>query len=47
MKGMKDKFLNLLAKAGMKSAINAAGSASSLCFHQPKEPKSLKKMLKK
>lgn len=46
MKSVKKAILNMLAKAGMNSAVNAAGAASSLGFHQPKEPEALKKMKK-
>lgn len=46
MKSVKKAILNVLAKAGMSSAVNAVGAASSYGFHQPKEPKALKKMKK-
>lgn len=46
MKSVKKAFLNLLAKVGMSSAVNAAGAASSYGYHQPKEPEALKKLKK-
>lgn len=46
MKNVKKNILNLIAKVGMSSAINAAGSASTFGFHQPKEPKALKNIKK-
>ena len=46
MKNAKKSVLNLIAKVGMKSAINAAGSASSFGYHQIKEPSSIKKSKK-
>lgn len=46
VKSVKKAFLNLLANVGMRSAIRAAGAASSLGYHQPKEPKALREMKK-
>ncbi len=46
MKSVKKAILNVLAKAGMSSAVNAAGSASAYGYHQPKEPKSLQNLKK-
>lgn len=46
MKSVKKAILNVLAKVGMSSAVNAAGAASAYGYHQPKEPKALKKMKK-
>lgn len=46
MKNTKKAILNLLAKASMSSAVKAAGAASSLGYHQPKEPKALKNLKK-
>lgn len=43
---MKKAILNLIAKAGMTSAIKAAGAASLYGYHQPKEPKALKNLKK-
>lgn len=43
---MKKVALNLLAKVSITSAIKAAGAASSLFYHQPKEPKALKNLKK-
>lgn len=40
-KGLKEWTLNLIAEVGMKSAIKAAGSASTFGYHQPQEPKQL------
>ena len=48
MKNVKKSILNLLAKAGLESALKAAGAASFFGYHQPKEPiilKSIKKWL--
>jgi len=45
------KHTNIVKKITERAAINAAkvaaGSASMNIFHQPKEPKNLKKILKK
>lgn len=38
MKKYKEMVLRLIAKAGMKSAIKAAGAASCFGYHQVKEP---------
>lgn len=46
MKSVKKVILNLLAKAGMSSAVNAAGAASAYGYHQAKEPEALKKLKK-
>lgn len=46
MKNVKQTVLNLLAKAGMRSAIKAAGSASCFGYHQVAEPKSVKNFKK-
>ncbi len=46
MKNTKKSILNLMAKAGMRSAVKAAGSASLFSYHQPKEPKCLKQISK-
>lgn len=46
MKSIKKALLNVLAKAGMSSAVSAAGVASSYDYHQPKEPNAMKKMKK-
>lgn len=46
VKNVKRTFLDLLANVGMRSAIRAAGAASSLGYHQPKEPKALQEMKK-
>lgn len=46
MKNTKKAILNLVAKAGMSSAVKAAGAASSLGYHQPKEPKALQNLKK-
>ncbi len=46
MKNTKKSILNLMAKAGMRSAVKAAGSASLFSYHQPKEPKALKSLKK-
>ncbi|MDR0920235.1 MAG: cyclic lactone autoinducer peptide [Oscillospiraceae bacterium] len=46
MKNIKKTILNLLAKAGMNSAIKAAGAASSMGYCQPKEPEALKKLIR-
>lgn len=43
---MKKAILNMLAKAGMTSAVKAAGAASIWGYHQPKEPKALKNLKK-
>ena len=43
MKKCPKKVLELIAKAGMRSAIKAAGAASCFGYHQVVEPKSLKK----
>lgn len=42
MKNMKKAILNMIAKAGMKSAVKATGAASAYGYHQPKEPHALK-----
>lgn len=42
MNKYKKMALNLIAKAGMKSAIKAAGAASCFGYHQPQEPSTLK-----
>ena len=42
----KKAILNLVAKTGMSSAVKAAGAASSLGYHQPKEPKTLQNLKK-
>lgn len=42
MKKSKKIVLNLIAKAGMKSAIKAAGAASCFGYHQAKEPLNIK-----
>lgn len=41
MKKCKERVLRLIAKAGMKSAIKAAGAASCFGYHQAKEPQKL------
>ncbi len=46
MKNTKKAILNLVAKTGMSSAVKAAGAASSLGYHQPKEPKTLQNLKK-
>jgi len=46
MKNTKKSVLNLMAKAGMRSAIKSAGAASTFSYHQPKEPKCLKQISK-
>jgi cyclic lactone autoinducer peptide len=46
MKSTKTAMLNLLAKASMKSAISAAGAVSLFGYCQPKEPTSIKKLIK-
>lgn len=46
MKSVKKAILNVLAKAGMSSAINAAGAASAYGYHQPKEPEAVRKLRK-
>lgn len=38
---------NLLERAAVKAARVAAGTASFNVFHQPKEPKNLRKLLNK
>lgn len=38
---------NLLERASLKAARVAAGTASFNVFHQPKEPKNLRKLLNK
>lgn len=47
MKTIKQTVLKAAAKVGMKTAIDAYGSASYFLCHQPKEPASLKKYVKK
>ena len=42
-KKVKRKFLNLIAKAGIKSAVKAAGAASCFGYYQPKEPGNINK----
>lgn len=46
MKNTKKSILNLMAKVGMRSAVKSAGAASIFSYHQPKEPKCLKKISK-
>lgn len=46
MKNTEKSVLNLMAKAGMRSAVKAAGAASTFNYHQPKEPKCLKQISK-
>ncbi len=46
MKNVKKSILNLLAKAGLESALKAAGAASFFGYHQPKEPIILKSIKK-
>lgn len=41
MKKCKERVLRLIAKAGMKSAIKAAGAASCFGYHQAKEPQKI------
>lgn len=41
MKKYKETVLRLIAKAGMRSAIKAAGAASCFGYYQAKEPKNL------
>lgn len=43
MKLTKKNVMNLVAKAGLKSAVKAAGVASQYGTHQAQEPKALKK----
>lgn len=47
MKIIKQTVLKAAAKLGMKTAIDACGSASYFLCYQPKEPASLKKYVKK
>lgn len=47
MKNTKKSVLNLMAKVGMRSAIKSAGAASIFSYHQPKEPKNIKAVVKK
>lgn len=42
-KTVKTNVLGMVAKIAKKSAVIGANSASILGYHQPKEPKSLKK----
>lgn len=43
MKSLKMKTLEVVAKVGVQSAQVAGGTASWFGYHQPKEPKELKK----
>lgn len=43
---MKKAVLNGIAKVGKKMAVKTCGAASYFGYHQPKEPKSLKKIKK-
>ena len=47
MKTSKNITKMLLEKASVKAAKVAAGTASYNTFHQPKEPKNLRKLLSK
>lgn len=47
MKNVSKKILKAAAKISLNTAVNAGGSASYVCYHQPKEPIALKKMIKK
>ncbi len=40
---MKNTILKIVANASKKMAVKACGNASYYGFHQPKEPKTLKK----
>ena len=40
---MKNTILKAVAKASKKMAVKACGNASYYSYHQPKEPKTLKK----
>lgn len=44
MKALKKKLLNVIADAGKRSAIKAAGAASMFCYHQAKEPECLSQL---
>ncbi|MDR0918503.1 MAG: cyclic lactone autoinducer peptide [Oscillospiraceae bacterium] len=46
MKNAKEIILNVIAKMGLETAVNSAGSASSWHYHQAKEPKNLEARLK-
>ncbi len=47
MKNAKAITKKLMEKAAVGAARVAAGTASTAVFHQPKEPKSLKLLIKK
>jgi len=44
---MKKRLAEMTAAVALKSAKSAAGAASDWTIYQPKEPKMIKKMIKK
>ena len=47
MNKVKVALLSIMAFAAKKAALSAAGAASYVDYHQPKEPVNLHEMLKK
>ncbi len=47
MNKIQKNMLNKLAAISKFAAVKAAGSASIASYHQPKEPKALKNLIKK
>lgn len=46
MKFSKKSVMEIIAKAGLKSAVKAAGVASQYGSYEPRQPKSLKELKK-